>query len=226
MKWTATNRSTLYFNTMACFTCTGKCEHYHLAEVNYRKRKLSTLEAEKPSTSKGLNFESICDNEGSLSEPDTSVTKAVTDNLKENNESFKEGEWVVLRFQLQQKRGERKWIGRILRKNENDTYLISFLRSTDTQLHSGYVYVYPHIRKTKPLCTKRKFYINSLHLKISSENYYFLFTKITYKLILSFDLFSFNLFVFCLFSFFVIYDIAPQNVCFRFLLLMTLLPPK
>lgn len=62
-----------------------------------------------------------------------------------DNELVKEDSWVVVRFTLEEAQGERKWIGRVLRINENNTYLVTFVRQRITSLHSGYVYAYPNV---------------------------------------------------------------------------------
>jgi len=53
-----------------------------------------------------------------------------------------EGDWAVIRYNLTHVKGECRWIGCIIRVNENDTYHIRFVRSQRTRLHSGFLYAY------------------------------------------------------------------------------------
>lgn len=54
------------------------------------------------------------------------------------------GDYVIVKYELQEKRGTvQKWIRKILRVNENNTFLVTFLRSRRTQLHSSFIYSYP-----------------------------------------------------------------------------------
>lgn len=56
--------------------------------------------------------------------------------------ALKENHWVVVRFKLEETTGERRWIGKILRVNENDTLNITFSRAKRTNYYSGYIYIY------------------------------------------------------------------------------------
>ena len=58
--------------------------------------------------------------------------------------TISEGDWAVVRFKMQESRQERRWIGKIMRVNENDTYLMNFVRDKRTRQHSGFIYLYPH----------------------------------------------------------------------------------
>jgi hypothetical protein len=50
-------------------------------------------------------------------------------------------DWVVVKYDLEEEKGERKWIGRII-DVEQSAYRITFLRPKRTKLHSGYIYQY------------------------------------------------------------------------------------
>lgn len=58
-----------------------------------------------------------------------------------------EGDWFIARFKYECSKGEGKWIGRVERVNENDTFLVSFLRpKLSTKYHNGYLHYFPTIQ--------------------------------------------------------------------------------
>lgn len=59
------------------------------------------------------------------------------------NQSLKEDDWIVVRFKLLEQSGELRWVGKILRVNDNKTFLVTFLRPKHTTLHTGFIYTYP-----------------------------------------------------------------------------------
>jgi len=69
---------------------------------------------------------------------------------RDPDRNFKEKEWVVVRFSLLQQSGKCRWLGQIVRENENRTFTVSFLWSKRTRDHCGYVYVYPPMYPEKP----------------------------------------------------------------------------
>ena len=154
--WFHNTPSILFFNTMACFKCQGKCQHYHLTPVDYdRKKDMPVLPATPVQSSPILPVTPV-----QLSAKDDSFD-GPSSNIDRNpavSESFNEGDWVVVCYVMTEKKSERKWIGKIHKINENNEYFITFVRPTQTKSHSGYVYVYPSVADEETVCKTQIMY--------------------------------------------------------------------
>ncbi len=53
------------------------------------------------------------------------------------------GDWVVVRFDMEQERRSRKFIGCVISVNDGRTFTAKFVSEKQTVLNSGYVYAYP-----------------------------------------------------------------------------------
>ena len=132
---------------MSCFSCIGKCTHFHLNEVLYdssdsessgmRKQIQKVLPKTKnspqnvPTYSRNLSSIPVVDvnHEDLILQYNTSV------------HPLTEGDYVVVRFLLKENVGERRWIGQIQRINENDTFLIEFFKAKlNTKFYPGFLY--------------------------------------------------------------------------------------
>ena len=111
----------LFFNSLACLDCVSQCTHFHVIKVGY-------------------NLE-----DASRKEDDEVIDESNPNNLIDegNPNNFKEEQWVIVRFTFEHGKGGKQWIGKILRVNENDTFLIMFVRGKESKFHSRFLYVYP-----------------------------------------------------------------------------------
>lgn len=138
IRWSRSEKNVLYFNTLSCFDCEmPQCNHYVLRKVDYSDvlEASSVVLPEEQSTA----VEAVESNEENiLPNPDRTLTNELV-----------EDDWVVVRYKMEETKGERRWIGRILRVNENETFLVSFLRSRNTRQHSGFIYSYPDLYDQK-----------------------------------------------------------------------------
>lgn len=87
-------------------------------------------------------------------------------NIATSTTVFEGDEWVVVKFSLDGQKGIRKFIGQILRVNDDNTFLITFVRLKSTEKCSGYVYTFPNIpdeevcmesQIVEKLCPPKKF---------------------------------------------------------------------
>lgn len=118
------NPNVLHFNTVSCFQCETNCVHYMETKMNYSRVSKTKAKIGEPSTSTIVVEPS---KSTVVVEPSTSSAVVLDD-------------WVAVGFKMLGSKNEKKWIGKIIRVNENDTFLVSFLRSKRTKLHPGFIY--------------------------------------------------------------------------------------
>ena len=141
IQWSKYEKNKLYFNTLSCFTCkTGKCIHYPLTEIDY---------------SDSMDHKTVHVSERTVPE---ASQPPVPEALEPIKDALVEDDWVVVRFQVEEGKGERKWLGKIERINKNDTFLINFLRPQVTRLNSGFIYSYPKKEDHFAVCKSQILY--------------------------------------------------------------------
>lgn len=121
IKWHNFERNILYFNTLSCFTCKPLCSHYHLAKVDYSET----------TAIRNVETTDMCVLKNPIVKDDAGVQSAETTDIRVLKNSIVEGGWVVVRFEMKETN---------IRVNENDTFLITFLRAKNTREHSGFIY--------------------------------------------------------------------------------------
>jgi len=129
----------LFFNSLACLDCVSQCTHFHVIKVGYNLEDASRKEDDEVIDESNPN--NLID-EGN---PNNLIDEGNPNNLIDegNPNNFKEEQWVIVRFTFEHGKGGKQWIGKILRVNENDTFLIMFVRGKESKFHSRFLYVYP-----------------------------------------------------------------------------------
>lgn len=144
VKWTFTKKEDLEFRLLSCFSCQNLCTHYYAVSMNYAT---STFAEEEPVPEKSPPkvVRSKCKRSSSRKDVNEVDVQTREELMKKfDSSSLKEGDYVCVEFTMEQTGGVRRWLGEIMRVNENDTYLIRFLRSKEeSKFHSGFLYYYP-----------------------------------------------------------------------------------
>jgi hypothetical protein len=150
--WCKSTRNILYFNTLSCFECYGKCAHYSLTQINYngKEETSSPISDVVPEPSTSAFTQINTGNKAALS--------PISDVVPEPSQFLKEGQWVVVRYSMVQMKGERRWVGQIKRVNENDTYLVSFVKPVRSKFHSGFLYTFVESEGEDTVCQTQIMY--------------------------------------------------------------------
>ena len=142
---------------MACLECRSKCTHYYLTKIDYNqvsdldkssclKARVEILLFKQPSCSEAPVDRTAKRAAYSKKNAGNSVAKVISlplpvaRPLDDDSVYYKEETWVVVRFQLEETEGECKWIGRIIRVNEKDRYLVTFVPVSYTHLTLPTIY--------------------------------------------------------------------------------------
>lgn len=142
VKWTCSTPKILYFNRLSCFNCASQCSHFHETLINYDTNGDGSVAVQ-----------SIC-------LPAVSTATIVEDHqllvqdMVFEDKQLQEGDWVVVQFSLEKMQGKKKWIGVIRRINENETFMVEFVRSQRSKYHSGFLYSFPNIKDVDPCVCK------------------------------------------------------------------------
>jgi len=145
VRWSKSEANVLYFNTLSYFNVVckpGECKHYHLMKITYNSAsKINKPTVNHPSPKNEDDHQIMSTEESVLEVPQRKLH-----------------DWVVVRFRMEEGKGERRWLGKIERINENDTFLINFVRLQVTKLNSGFIYSYPKKRDEYAVCKSQVLY--------------------------------------------------------------------
>ncbi|XP_065218710.1 uncharacterized protein LOC135844432 [Planococcus citri] len=144
VRWWKDEKRTLYFNTMSCFECIGQCVHYHRTKQIYYDHANDNTEPSEDKEVIASDDKVAAGNDEALAGNDEASASNDDVTANDKDEPLMEDDYVIVEYKLEEENGIRKWIGKIMRVNENDTYHITFLRSKATKFHPGFIYTYPN----------------------------------------------------------------------------------
>lgn len=133
VKWSCAKKNDVEFRSLSCFSCQNECTHNHAVTVNYDDNEVSLPASRKPSSSAQKesdpqNFPKKRKKTKPQRDENQNSVKSCNELVKKLDISvLREGDYVCVEFNMEQTAGVRRWLGEILRVNENDTFLIRFL---------------------------------------------------------------------------------------------------